>query len=380
MSGTSNLRDEISITHGIGVNRTLGWRIIVTYIFPPLEWYEPGTTSGLVVTIVFFSFAVALPISIIACWRRPPRWRVTWVLLPLFWLICPFIAFGTAQKVNAPPDIVVPALLSLIVLPVVAMLGVWLEYSASRGITRGFHDPRNWCLYAFVAFILVMCLLPPNGHSREADRRTACRYHLKTLGYAIYNYHDRHKQYPFSETQPARSWRVELLPLLDHLPEYNAYDQNQPWNSPQNARLASVAIREYLCPSAVVHGSSSGLYTSYALLDGPQTAAAWMRRTNKENLPDGTSNTALLVEACGQQIVWTEPRNIVVAPNNIGINLPGTRPHQSAGVWSSYHKRKGGHTMYVDGSVRFLSADTDPSVLRAITTADGGEPVPGDFW
>ncbi len=346
----------------------------MTYVFPPLESYEPGTTSSLVVTILFFCVVVALPVSIIACWCRPPRWRITQILLALFWLICPFIAFGSAQKVNAPPGVALPALLSLVVLPTVAILGVWQEYSARRGLTRGIHDPRNWCLYAFVALILFMSLLPSGGHSREADRRTACQYHLKTLGYAIYDYHDLHKQYPFSEMQPARSWRVELLPLLDHLPKYNAYDQKQAWNSPQNARLASVAIREYLCPSAVVHGSSEGLYTSYALLDGPQSAAAWMRRTQKVNLPDGTASTALLVEACGQQIVWTEPRDVVATSNNIGINLPGSMPHQSDAVWSSYHARKGAHMAFVDGSVRYLNANTDPSVLRAMTTADGDEP------
>lgn len=87
---------------------------------------------------------------------------------------------------------------------------------------------------------------------------------------------------------------------------------------------------------------------------------------------DGASNTAIVAEACGQQIVWTEPRDIELTDENLGINLPGHKSGQSIGSWSSYHQN-GAHTVLADGSVRFLSVNTDPRVLRAITTVNGGE-------
>jgi prepilin-type processing-associated H-X9-DG protein len=97
-------------------------------------------------------------------------------------------------------------------------------------------------------------------------------------------------------------------------------------------------------------------------LIGPHTAFPDGKGLAPKAFSDGLSNTALVVEACGQQIIWTEPKDIKITATNIGINLPGNKPNQSSGIWSSYHDGQA-FTLFADGSVRALNTDTDPQVL-----------------
>ena len=66
-----------------------------------------------------------------------------------------------------------------------------------------------------------------------------------------------------------------------------------------------------------------------------------------------------------------------VSAQPTGINLKGDAPGHSAGWLSSYHAG-GTQVLMADGSVRFLSAQTDPAVLKKLATVDGGEEV-GDY-
>jgi prepilin-type processing-associated H-X9-DG protein len=89
---------------------------------------------------------------------------------------------------------------------------------------------------------------------------------------------------------------------------------------------------------------------------------------------DGLSYTLMLTEACGQQIVWTEPRDVDMSVSPIGINLDGEVEGRSPGVASSYHPT-GCHVLFGDGAVRFLSRTIDPEVLKALITANGNETI-----
>jgi len=59
----------------------------------------------------------------------------------------------------------------------------------------------------------------------------------------------------------------------------------------------------------------------------------------------------------------------------VGVNLVGQGKRDSPGAVSSYHPH-GGFVAMADGSVRFLTNQTDPNVLKALLTADGGEVLP----
>lgn len=83
----------------------------------------------------------------------------------------------------------------------------------------------------------------------------------------------------------------------------------------------------------------------------------------------------MIVEACGQNIVWTEPRDLDVDTVPVGVNLPSAKLGRSEGTFSATHPGGPGVLM-VDGSVQTLDPDTDPAVLRAILTVDGHEKTP----
>lgn len=85
----------------------------------------------------------------------------------------------------------------------------------------------------------------------------------------------------------------------------------------------------------------------------------------------------MVVEACGMNIIWNEPRDIDLTTTPIAVNLPGKPRHHSPAMVSSLHKG-GGNVLFADGTIRFISQTIDPKVLQALTTARGGEPV-GDF-
>ncbi len=112
---------------------------------------------------------------------------------------------------------------------------------------------------------------------------------------------------------------------------------------------------------------------SSAFFPVPTAGTGRERRFN--DIRDGISNTAMLVEACGQNVVWTEPRDLDVDAVSLGVNLPGVRRGESAGLLSSHDPSGAAAVLTGDCALAALSADTDPEVLKAMLTIDGGESV-----
>ncbi len=229
---------------------------------------------------------------------------------------------------------------------------------------------------------IAVCLalvLPPVGPTREHGRRTQCKNMLMQIGLAMHNYHETWSHFPASAAgDPAISWRVALLPFLGGPVPLEKYDPRAAWDAESNLKLATRMMEHYRCPSNHVQQDAQGRwFTAYSMPTGPHTVGANPKGTQIREIADGTSNTLLVVEACGSQIVWTEPRDVDVSVQPTGINLKGNAPGHSAGWLSSYHAG-GTQVLLADGSVRFLSAQTDPAVLKKLATVDGGEVV-GDY-
>jgi hypothetical protein len=217
--------------------------------------------------------------------------------------------------------------------------------------------------------VLTALMLPAVQQAREAARRTMCKNNLKQIGLAMHNYHDVFSLLPAAhlnddDGKPRLSWRVSILPYVDQGVIYNQYQFNEAWDGPNNTRLTQTTIPAYNCPSNPVIGN----LTCYATITGDQSMLASGTCVGIRDVPDGTSNTVMVVEACGLNIPWGKPQDIDAATMT-KIGSPNSVSSKHVG---------GAHILLGDGSVRFISANMDPKIMKALITRNGGEP-PQDY-
>jgi prepilin-type N-terminal cleavage/methylation domain-containing protein len=285
--------------------------------------------------------------------------------------------------------------------------------------------------------ILIALLLPAVQAAREAARRMQCSNNMKQLGLALHGYHAAHECFP-----PAAigySWCIQdppqyvrdkvvldasgltmLLPYLDQVPLYAAYDQNRyAGDANGNAQVVSTWLAVFGCPSDngdpyLASGWGPDGFgpdgrncpkTNYDFCVGIGTwnCNAWLqaydvrsRRMFGENsacriadVLDGASNTIAMAETTysvlnGSCSAWGYRGWVMMGVDpagwGLGINawiyapitttpLPGRLV--SWGHMGSLHPG-GAHAMLADGSVQFLSELTDVNVLdRLAAMADG---------
>ena len=224
---------------------------------------------------------------------------------------------------------------------------------------------------------------------REAAARTLSTDNLKRIGLAMHNFHTIYNAFPPAviygpDGKPWHSWRVLILPYLEHADLYRAYDFSQPWDSPKNKSLIDKMPDVYRDP---IHGDTKEPYTHYAALVGPGAVfrAEGAKQTDPQNPPlagglsiqkitDGTSNTVMIssVEA-GQKIPWTKPEDI-----DVGLAVKGPGPPRGFAARYTSQGPGGGEAapfLFCDGSVRRISKTMNASALEALISCAGGEVI-----
>ena len=217
-----------------------------------------------------------------------------------------------------------------------------------------------------VAPISIGLLLPAVQKVREAAARTASLNNLKEIGLAMHNYNAAHGSLPPAGTRglgapgpkPLLSWRVALLPYLGEDQLYKQFNQNEPWDGPTNKRLLGQIPKVYRLPGEPP--TPDGL-TNYQVFVGPRTMFEEGQRVGIGQVPDGTSNTLLVVEAVAG-VPWTKPEDLRFNPNG---PLPALRDPFG----------RGANVLYADGSCRPLPSGTPEATIKALITRNGGEPV-----
>ena len=226
-----------------------------------------------------------------------------------------------------------------------------------------------------VFFVLFRVLWPAVEATLESGRRTTCTSNLKFIGMAMIHYHDAFGCFPPAyvtgpDGKPAHSWRVLLLPYLGFKGVYTLYDFNEPWDGPNNSRLAGmmpdgmVGTPIYSCPSDRTHRRNGE--TNYVMITGPGTMFENGKAPKEREILDGSENTIIVVEMAESGIRWTEPRDLEFDKMSFRINDP-TQPSIS-----SRHPL-GALVVRANASAHFLRSDTDPAVVRALITHDAGD-------
>jgi prepilin-type processing-associated H-X9-DG protein len=217
--------------------------------------------------------------------------------------------------------------------------------------------------------IAVALLLPAVQAAREAARRNACTNDLRQIGIALLNYHDTYRTFPpayvaDADGKPMHSWRVLILPFLEQDLLYKQYDFREPWDGPNNARLAEKMPSVFRCPS----DPGDAPITTYLAVVGPQTAWPGADGVRIRAIRDGTSNTLLVVENADAGINWMEPRDLTFDEAARGIN-PASKPGISS------HHPGGVNAVFCDSHVQYLSNDVPPDKVQALLTINGGEVI-----
>jgi prepilin-type N-terminal cleavage/methylation domain-containing protein len=270
--------------------------------------------------------------------------------------------------------------------------------------------------------ILVALLLPAIQAAREAARRMSCQNNLKQIGLAIQNYAQTQKHLPppklgAKQFNAMGGTFIALLPYLEESSRFAVYDCTKLVDDPVNLPITSQPVSVYLCPSMNVPRavpepaaneklgpgsymiSTRSAYEKYENLDGAFANPSDDGRYSLgfRNITDGTSRTLAIGEtnfghrdwlwsgtgALDGTIEWGDQtwahgywalawghmasKTPIVFNNVVNYASPySNRCFRSDHVGGVYF-------VLLDGSVRFLTSESDPLVRVSLVTRAGGE-------
>jgi hypothetical protein len=221
---------------------------------------------------------------------------------------------------------------------------------------------------------------------------------LKQIMLAVHNYEATHGHLP-SDIRDASgkallSWRVAVLPYLDHDHLYRQFKLTEPWDSEHNLKLLAQMPRPFRVgfePKEATHtfyqafagpgtpfgpphlappgggesGPPAGVGVPGAGSAGPGGAGAAPRGPRPIGLAqiaDGTSNTFGVVEV-GPAVPWSKPADVVYLRK-------GPMPKLA---WPFTN---GFHAAMMDGSAVAVGPTIGEADLRKLIEMDDGQPVP----
>ena len=142
------------------------------------------------------------------------------------------------------------------------------------------------------------------------------------------------------------SWRVLLLPFPGPAALYDAYNFAEPWDGPNNRKLADQIGRIYL--RSGLDSDQAGT-TSFVAVVGSETAWPGATVRTYKDLTDGSRQTLTVVEVPDGLFRWMEPRDLQFDRMSFRINDGSGR-----GLGS---RLGGARVVSADGAVRTLPDD-----------------------
>jgi hypothetical protein len=217
---------------------------------------------------------------------------------------------------------------------------------------------------AVLALLAAVFVLPvPAADEPTKQQRAEAQNRLKQIGIAIHGYASDHDEKWLDDLtdkdgRVLLSWRVALLPYIEQEKLYKEFKLDEPWDSEHNKKLIEKMPKIY----APVRGKAKAGETFYQRFVGK--GALFNERGSDYTIPqvpDGTSNTALVFEA-GDPVIWSRPGDL---PFNKDAPLP-----KLGGLFDGDF-----HMLLCDGSVYRVNKKFNEKELKKIIMPDDGMPV-----
>ncbi|VTT96938.1 Uncharacterized protein OS=Planctomyces brasiliensis (strain ATCC 49424 / DSM 5305 / JCM 21570 / NBRC 103401 / IFAM 1448) GN=Plabr_4569 PE=4 SV=1: SBP_bac_10 [Gemmataceae bacterium] len=264
--------------------------------------------------------------------------------------------------------------------------------------------------------VVVSVFLPASENVRRAGGRIRCKQGLQQIARACLQYRDVHGHFPPGTVPDTNrppderlSYLVLLLPHLESEAVFQTFDRSAAWDAEPNRKALDGKTPWYRFECNQWSGTTQGyearrrlplnvgytVYTTYVGVAGVGADAAarpadapgigmlgYDRTLTAEQIKDGLSNTALILEAGYEVGPWLRGGRSTVR----GLD-PDAGPLTGPGAaFSGTHIRDrsffrgrtsdGFHVLTADGSVRNVQDDIRPEVLTALATVAGGEELP----
>ena len=202
------------------------------------------------------------------------------------------------------------------------------------------------------------------GLKNSSAAKRVSRNNLKQLVLAMQAYHDNNLKLPAVGQKPGaqenplafgtqHSWRFTILPYIEQSNLYNMAMQNPQAQLPDT--VTTTPIKVYQHPAG---DKNKPLQTHYRVFVGNGAAFEYGRDVDFRDFADGVSNTILIVEAA-EPVDWSKVEELEYDPK---------KPLPKLGVFDGGFLAAMG-----DGTIRWIPADTDEKIIRAMITRNGGE-------
>jgi type II secretory pathway pseudopilin PulG len=211
--------------------------------------------------------------------------------------------------------------------------------------------------------ILIAFMLPSVRTARGAARRTQCKNNLKLIALALRNYESAYNALPPAYTvdangNPLHSWRTLILPYLEEKALYDKIDLTQAWDVPANADAFKTNVATYQCPELIEPGHS----TTYMAIVASNSCFRPTEPRLLSEITDNHAQTLMVVEVeLDHSVPWMAPRDADEAM------------FLAFGPESKLGHPGGTQAAFVDGTVRFLVANMEPKIRRALISIAGKE-------
>ncbi|MCH7729159.1 MAG: DUF1559 domain-containing protein [Planctomycetes bacterium] len=227
-----------------------------------------------------------------------------------------------------------------------------------------------WILCISIALALLVALVNSVRTARRAAITSESKSPLNQLQVALLTYHDVHGHFPqafIADEDGTRmhSWRVLILPYIEESALFDAYDFTEPWNGPNNSKLANQMPSIFGSPSE----DKSKTFTNIVAITGPGTAFPGSKSTSLKDFVDGADNTILLTEITNSNVPWLQPRDIDTRESPFTANDPEILSMSSVPWRRPY-------IVFADSILTYAVQDNiPPEALRALTTIAGRESI-----